>query len=112
MSKLDAPRLIRIGELLLQEHKDFFRQPSAIQSRLINCAAEIRDVPPDEISFQHTVLCQTGLPYKETAERRWEKKNGRIFLEIEAGRALHPQREEYVDLPLPYGPKARLILIY
>ena len=62
MSKPDAPRLIRIGELLLQEHKDFFRQPSAIQSRLINCAAEIRDVPPDEISFQHTVLCQTGLP--------------------------------------------------
>jgi hypothetical protein len=46
------------------------------------------------------------------AARRYEKRNGRVLLEIEAGRALHPQRQEYIDMPLPYGPKARLVLIY
>lgn len=101
--------LTKIGDLLPAK---FLREPTAVDLRLINGSTEIRESPPDEISYQHTVLCQTGLPYKESTERRWEKKNGRVFLEIDAGRVLHPKRQEYVDMPLPYGPKARLVLIY
>jgi hypothetical protein len=110
MPNPESKDLVRVSRSLLDD--ELFQGPSAIQTRLIDASTEIREAPPDEISFQHTVLCQTGLPYKETKERRWEKKNGRVVLEIEAGRVLHPERQEYVDMPLPYGPKARLVLIY
>lgn len=59
------------------------------------------------------MLCQTGLPYRnQKGLRRWERNNGRVSLEIEAGRALHPETEQYVDVPLPFGIKARLVLIH
>jgi len=59
------------------------------------------------------MLCQTGLPYRNQNElRRWERNNGRVSLEIEAGRALDPKKNEYIDVPLPFGTKARLVLIH
>lgn len=68
----------------------------------------------DRTLSQHTVLCQTGLPYRNPGPevRRWERQNGRAFLEIEAGRAMNPEEGRFVDLALPFGPKARLILIH
>ena len=45
-------------------------------------------------------------------ERIWERKNGFLSLSIEAGRALHPETQKWVNLPLPFGPKARLIQIH
>jgi hypothetical protein len=88
------------------------KAPSNVELRLIESAADIRQGPAEEISFQHTVLCQTGLPYRATSERRWERRNGRVTLEVEAGRAYHPQKQQFFDLPLPFGPKARLIMIH
>lgn len=85
---------------------------SKVQNRLVESSIAIRSGAPDEIAFQHTVLCQTGLPYKATDQRRWEARNGRVMLEVEAGRAYHPIEQAWMDLPLPFGPKARLILMY
>jgi len=61
-----------------------------------------------------TVLCQTGLPYRSPGDnvRLWERSNGRAYLRIEAGGAIHPDKGGFMDLPLPFGPKARLILIH
>lgn len=68
---------------------------------------------PQDILFQHTILCQTGLPYRSQKElRRWKRDNGQASLEIEAGRAFHPGKKKYINLPLPFGPKARLVLIH
>ena len=101
--------LVKIADVM----KDVGLIPTSnVQLRLAESSTDIMRTAAEEISFQHTVLCQTGLPYRETDARRWERKNGRVFLEIEAGRVLDPETEKYVDLPLPYGPKARLILIY
>lgn len=86
--------------------------PSRTEKRLIEAAAAIRECQdPDHIAYHHTVFCQTALPYRRTAERRWERTNGFISLSIEAGRALNPERQ-WVDLPLPFGPKARLLQIH
>lgn len=87
---------------------------SSIKRRLIHTAADISSEPAERITYQHTVLCQTGLPYRNPGSetRRWKRQNGRAILEIEAGRAIHPEQNDFVDLPLPFGPKARLILIY
>lgn len=86
---------------------------STTQQRLVRSATDIALGNPHEILFQHTILCQAGLPYRKQKElRRWQRQNGRASLEIEAGRAFHPLKKKYIDLPLPYGPKARLVLIH
>lgn len=109
----DRGGLIKAGDLpLLQRLAKQTKPPSPTQLRLIEAAAEIRSGSIEDISYQHTVLCQTGLPYRNTDARRWERKNGRVTLNIEAGSAYHPDQDKFVDLPLPYGPKARLILIH
>ena len=109
----DRDGFVRAGELAeFGKLAKKLKSPSKVQMRLIESAADIRQNLAEEVSYQHTVLCQTGLPYRKTDARRWEHKNGRVTLEIDAGRAYHPEKEEFFDLPLPFGPKARLILIH
>lgn len=84
-----------------------------VHSRLIDTAALLGNEPP-EVTFQHSIFCQTSLPYRDPGPdmRRWERSQGNVLLEIEAGRAVHPGQGRFVDVPLPYGPKARLILMH
>ena len=67
-----------------------------------------------EICFQHSVLCQTGLPYHDPGEevRLWERRQGFAALEIEAGRVMDPSSGKYVNVGLPWGPKPRLVLAH
>jgi hypothetical protein len=44
--------------------------------------------------------------------RRWERQQGAALLEVEAGRAMHPETGKFVDLALPFGPKPRLVLAH
>lgn len=72
---------------------------------------------PDEraaLVFQHTVLAQCCLPYRDPGPevRVWERLNGNIGLRLAAGSAFHPKAREWVQLGLPYGPKPRLILAH
>ena len=87
---------------------------SMVERRLMKSAVDIQLEPPEEIVFQHSVLCQTSLPYRNPgkAVREWKHRNGNIHLLVQGGNALDPVKEDFVDLPLPSGPKARLILCY
>ena len=87
---------------------------TVIERRLIKSATAIEAGIPDEILYQHTVFCQTGLPYRDPGPscRTWERTNGGIQLRVEAGTALHPETGQWVELGLPFGPKPRLILAY
>ena len=86
---------------------------SNIEQRLMKSAADITIDNPQDILFQHTIICQTGLPYRnQKGLRRWKRHNGRVSLEIDAGRAFHPGKKQYLNVPLPLGPKARLVLIH
>ena len=66
------------------------------------------------ILYQHSVLCQTCLPYRDPGEeiRLWSRRNGHARLEIQAGRAFDGERDDFVDVGLPYGPKPRLVLYH
>lgn len=87
---------------------------SVIQQRLLDMATDIATVSPDEIAFTHTVLTQTSLPASQPPDgvRVWERKQGRATLRVEAGSALNPRTGNFEQLGLPYGPKARLLLIH
>jgi hypothetical protein len=85
-----------------------------VQRRRIESSLEIHDSPTERIAYQHTVLCQTCLPYRNPGDqvREWEREQGKVSLLVEAGRARHPETKEWVKLGLPFGPKPRLILAY
>ena len=89
-----------------------FRGLTPISNRLIRTGADISIDDPDGITYQHTVLCQTGMPYRRMEERTWDRRNGRVRLRIVAGEALDPRTDEYVELPLPYGSRVRLIMMH
>lgn len=67
-----------------------------------------------EAIFQHSVLCQTFLPYRNpgTDVRIWKHKQGNVSLAIQATEAFNPEKDDYEYIGLPYGPKARLILAH
>src|ERR1700733_8590081 len=88
------------------------KPPSFVQTRLIESSVDIREIPPEKIAYQHSVLSQTSLPYRSTPQRRWEAQNGNVMLLVQAGEAFDRERQRWVELPLPFGPKARLILMY
>lgn len=109
--------LTPIGEILtasklLKEIKG----PSVIQQRLIDGAVAQIENPEAarDILYQHTVLCQTCLPFRDPGDevRTWERLNGMVHLEVNAGKAMHPEQGRLVPLGLPFGPKARMILMH
>jgi len=87
---------------------------SAIKRRLIESSVAIQDDDPESILYQHTVFCQTGLPYRDPGQdvRVWERRQGAVSLRVEAGAAQAPDSDDWIELGLPWGAKPRLILAY
>ena len=84
-----------------------------VKSRLVEAAAAgVTEL--QSILYQHTIFCQTGMPYRDPGSdvRTWEQSNGFVALEITAGKAMHPKLGRFVELGLPFGPKPRLILAH
>lgn len=88
-------------------------QMTLIQQRLIETAGRLAD-PADEITYQHSILCQTGLPYRNPGAdvREWQRQQGNASLMVEAGQARDMESGQWVKLGLPWGPKARLVLMH
>lgn len=86
-----------------------------IRERLID-AAELAESygDPRSILYQHSVLCQTCLPFRDPGSdaRTWERVNGSVRLKVLAGEATHPESGEFIEVGLPFGPKARLVLMH
>lgn len=85
-----------------------------IERRARKAALDIESGEPGSVLYQHTVMCQTVLPYRDPGDevRVWEQRNGDTRLKLLAGEAVHPAIGEFVDIGLPYGPKPRLILAH
>ncbi len=90
----------------------FRKPPRPLRDRLIAVDPLLVDSQLDgPILYQHSVLCQTCLPYRDPGVVRvWQRKNGLVRLEVEAGRAYNG--EDFIDVGLPYGPKPRLVLYH
>ena len=104
----------RLTDVKPAEFSEKLKPPSRIQKRLIDGSADIATADPESIVYQHTVLCQIGMPYRNPGDevRVWDRKQGHARLRIEAGSAMHPETEEFFEIGLPFGPKPRLILAH
>ena len=82
----------------------------ARQLKRVEVAHELMsDLPgSDDLSFLHSGLCQTCLPHSRPTENNalWYRKSGRFSLTVQPGSF------EGRWVGVPYGPKARLILIH
>jgi hypothetical protein len=86
----------------------------ANKKRLLDSAGLIADGDPGEILFQHTVFCQTGLPYRDPGFEvlTWDRKQGAVSLRMRSGEVEDFDAGRWRPTGLPFGPKPRLILAY
>jgi hypothetical protein len=87
---------------------------SAVSKRMLDLGTDIANSPAEELAFQHSILAQTCLPASRPPQDLllWERRQGRSTLLIEAGKAINPRSGRFEQLCLPYGPKARLLLVH
>ncbi len=103
---------------LLRELEKRARQqlkpPTLTQQRVIEAASAGDTDEALSLLYQHSALCQTFLPYRDPGDdaRTWERLNGNVHLEVLAGKAMHPIEERLLPVGLPFGPKARLVLMH
>ena len=90
------------------------KAPKALQQRLLDYAEADAGTESTEILYQHSVLCQTCLPYRDPGDqvRLWSRRNGYVKLEVQAGRAYDSRVDDFTDVGLPFGPKPRLVLYH
>lgn len=74
---------------------------------------ETGGIQREDLSHIHSVLAVCALPYQrqDIKVRTWERKQGNMNLVVNAGSLSSPSGE-WIDQPLPYGSRARLILLH
>jgi hypothetical protein len=87
--------------------------PAQKRRLLTRRALEDSETSLDDLRHVHSVLAICGLPYKSLPPtvRMFERRQGNMALDVTAG-TLRDDRGELIVQPLPYGPKARLILMH
>lgn len=87
--------------------------PTPVQRRLIE-AAVFDDVSDTRsLLYQHSTFCQVFFPYRDPGAdvTTWDRSNGLVDLRLKVGEAKHPDGR-WVQVPLPFGPKCRLVLMH
>jgi hypothetical protein len=89
------------------------KQLTPVQRRLLEPIESEQD-GKRHLAFQHTVFCQTCLPYRDPGDdvRRWQRTQGSTMLLVQAGQVLQPRESRVVDIGLPWGTKPRLIMAF
>jgi hypothetical protein len=106
--------LMSVADTLPGLNLPVLNRPTPIQQRLIDAAAFSAEQPDAQtVLYQHSVFCQTYLPYRNPGDevREWERRNGDVHLEVTAGKAMHPVERRLVKIGLPFGSKCRLVLM-
>lgn len=88
---------------------------SPTKKRLIeNSVAVYQSLPEKtDVSYQHKVLAQTCLPYRNPKGlEKWERYNGDTGMLIRSMEVINPKKKESIIPGLPDGLKARILMIY
>lgn len=101
-------QLVLFGrEALLEQTGD------ARDRRRIDWACDVLTWESEDVSFLHAGFCMAALPHRRPANdlEPWIRTNGRFKLAIWPGKMLRADGG-YSEVGIPYGTRARLILLY
>lgn len=81
-------------------------------NRLVEASVAIQREIWGETSFNHSLLCQVNLPYRNLGDdvRDYTRTSGGVSLRLEAGAI--PSADGWKPVGLPYGPRARLLMLH
>ena len=110
MAEIHEQLLLRGFERMAEEARR--RNASRQELKRLGAARSIMSAYEDDISYLHAGFCLAGLPHMrpEDDEARWVRSNGKFHLIITPGAVVTEGRVKVVGVP--YGAKARLILVY
>ena len=118
----------RLAGMLVSRQKERDQKKALEQARQDQLAAMPRDARrrakaqdvlaataenPQNLRHIHSVLALCGLPYTRQPldAREFHRKQGRMNLIVKAGELMSPN-DEWIAQPLPYGSRARLLLLH
>ena len=111
----DGFQFIEMGCEREQERRDRLAALPRDARRRAETRAQLESNPPsrEDLRHIHSVLALCSLPYtrQPIEKREWERTQGRMSLIVEAGKLRSPQGE-WVLQPLPFGSRARLLLLH
>jgi Plasmid encoded RepA protein len=82
------------------------------QRRIVDIAAEVLADEDGKIGISYSGFCLTGLPHKRLPDgEAWDKRGHRVRLIVEPGRLVQGRGPAKM-LGVPYGARARMILLY
>jgi hypothetical protein len=87
-------------------------EPTAIEARLI--AAAVEPSTPQKPLYLDSTFCQIYFPHNDPGEERVvRRENGNLAIKLTAGEIIMPGwGKNDIQLGLPWGPKARVILMH
>lgn len=84
-----------------------------VKRRLVETSELIEIDTPTSFVFQHSVLCQCCIPYRNPDPLEiWDRRQGSVALRIKAGVLWNEQKQSFVQVGLPWGVKPRILLAY
>src|SRR5687767_3859132 len=103
-------QVAQIHQMLLFEGRQsaLERVTSKVERKVLDLATAFLGEESSEIAYTHPGMCLTVLPHRATTpDEIWSRANIHASLEI------HPLRDSAgVYRGVPYGPKARLMLLF
>ncbi len=93
--------------------EEALRRVDPSERYLVNIAAVILAEDDDSIGVTYSGFCQSGLPHKRLPNNRdWVRQTERLTLMIEPGKLIKAGTSDSAYIGVPYGSRARLILLY
>lgn len=90
-------------------------QDQQLEQIILKSQDDLAYTDKKEFLFQHAILCQVYLPYRDPGDNvtEWVRQQGKAFFGIQCTKVLNPETGQLdLTLGLPFGPKARLILTH
>jgi hypothetical protein len=98
--------------VLVHGHEQARKMVPERQRSLIDIAAEVLADERQNIGISYTGFCLTSLPHKRLSDgQAWQKQGHRVTLLVEPGR-LKTAKGDMRLYGVPYGARARMILLY
>ena len=110
--------MTQVHKLIVQHGREAARRMISEQEiPYFNIAASILEEESNEVGITYSGFCLTALPHRRLDdEQNWVRSNGNLSLLIKPGetkKVPNPRTaDDYRKIGVPYGSKARLILLY